>query len=141
MFLKDDVNLRITLEEKMEVIRRMEGVQSRTTVCRGLNMAPSTVTTIMKNADNITKIKETARGRTDTTLRYSCGPVIGKMEQLLSLWVDETNEKIFLPHKVLSVIKQRVCLMIQKKKNAAMTLLEQAKTGSVMPTYLYFITE
>lgn len=38
----------ITLEEKMEVIRRMEGRQSCRTIYRGLNMAPSTETTIME---------------------------------------------------------------------------------------------
>jgi hypothetical protein len=34
----------ITLEEKMEVVRRMEGRQSCRTFCRDLNMAPSTET-------------------------------------------------------------------------------------------------
>jgi hypothetical protein len=37
----------------MEVIRRMEGGESRPTVYRDLNMTLSTVTTIMKNADKI----------------------------------------------------------------------------------------
>jgi hypothetical protein len=35
-----------TLGEQMEVIRRMEGGQSRSTLCRDLNMVPSTVTTV-----------------------------------------------------------------------------------------------
>jgi hypothetical protein len=39
----------------------------------------------MKNADKIKNTMETARSKTMTTLRYPRGPLIGKMEQLLSL--------------------------------------------------------
>jgi hypothetical protein len=59
---------------------------------------PSTVTTIMKNGDKIKKTMETTRRKTATTRRYSCDPVIGKMEQLLSLWVDESDERN-IPHR------------------------------------------
>lgn len=38
----------ITIEEKMEVIRQMEGQQSCPTVCMDLNVVSPTVTTIMK---------------------------------------------------------------------------------------------
>lgn len=38
----------IILEEKMEVIRRLESRQSCHTICRDFNMAPSTETTIME---------------------------------------------------------------------------------------------
>jgi hypothetical protein len=58
----------------MEVIRRMDGGQLHPTVYRDLNMAHSTVTTIMKNADKIRKTTETVRRKTATTLRYLlCG--------------------------------------------------------------------
>jgi hypothetical protein len=70
------------LEEMMEVIRRMEGAKSRPTLCMDLNMTPSTAATIMKNADKITKTMETTGGKSATTLRYSRGPVIGRMEEL-----------------------------------------------------------
>jgi hypothetical protein len=39
----------------------------------------------MNNADKIKKTMETERRKTATALRYTCE----KMEQLLSLWVDE----------------------------------------------------
>jgi hypothetical protein len=65
----------VTLEEKTEVIRRTEGGQTYLKVSRDLNMAPSTGTTIMKNADKIKKTMETARWKTATTLKYLCGPV------------------------------------------------------------------
>jgi hypothetical protein len=42
----------ITREEEIDG-RRMEGGQSHPTVYRNLNMAPSTVTTVTKNADKI----------------------------------------------------------------------------------------
>jgi hypothetical protein len=62
MWLKDHANL-LTSEEKMQVIRRLEGGQSRP-ICRDINTTPSTVTIILKNADKIKKKMETA------TLRY-----------------------------------------------------------------------
>jgi hypothetical protein len=73
------------LNEKVKVIRRMEHWQSHPTVCRDLNIIPSTVTAIMNDAGKIKKTVETARRKTATTLRYTCGTVIRKMEQLLSL--------------------------------------------------------
>jgi hypothetical protein len=39
----------VTLEQKMEVLKRMEGGQSRPTVCTDLNKGSSAVTTIMES--------------------------------------------------------------------------------------------
>jgi hypothetical protein len=50
----------ITLEENVEVVRRIMGGQSHPTLCKDLNMASSIVTTIIKNADKIKKTKVTA---------------------------------------------------------------------------------
>jgi hypothetical protein len=55
-------------------------------------MAPFTVTTIMENVD-IKNTLGTARRKTATTRRYSRGPVTRKMKELLSLSVDELNER------------------------------------------------
>jgi hypothetical protein len=51
----------------------------------------------MKNADKIKKTMETERRRTATTLKYLRGPVIGKTEQLLSLYITESNERKIPP--------------------------------------------
>lgn len=50
----------------IEAIRRMEGGQSHLAFRRELNMALSTVTTIIKNADKSKKTMGTARKRTGT---------------------------------------------------------------------------
>jgi hypothetical protein len=50
------------------------------------------------------------------------------MEQLLSFSVYESNE-IFLSHEVLYVTKRRV---LCKAKKAARTILEKAKSGSLI---------
>jgi hypothetical protein len=63
------------LNEEAKVIRRMEGWQSRPAVCRDLNVIPSTVTAIVKNAD---KIEKRARKKTAATHKYTCGPVMQK---------------------------------------------------------------
>jgi hypothetical protein len=50
-------------DEKMEVIRRMDGRQSGPTVCRDLNVAHSTVTTILKNVNKIKKTMKLQEGK------------------------------------------------------------------------------
>ncbi|XP_053572819.1 tigger transposable element-derived protein 1-like [Bombina bombina] len=83
----------ITLQKKMEVIRRMEGGETRANVCRNMKLPPSTVTTIIKNAD---KIKESVKHSTPVSAaqtRYTRCKLLEKMEKLLSLWVDDLNTK------------------------------------------------
>jgi hypothetical protein len=74
------------LNEKIKVIRRTEGWQLHSAVCRDLNVIPSNVTAIVNNADKIEKTMETARRKTATTLRYTCGPVIQKYGAVTLIW-------------------------------------------------------
>jgi hypothetical protein len=76
----------------------MEDGQTYLNICKDLNMVPSIGRTIMKNGDKIKKTMETARRKTATTLRYTRGPVIGKTEWLLSLYVGQSNERNTLLH-------------------------------------------
>ncbi|XP_053547680.1 tigger transposable element-derived protein 1-like [Bombina bombina] len=83
----------ITLEKKMEVIRRMEDGETHANVCRDLKLPPSTVTTIIKNANRIKESIQHATPVSVAHVRYSRSKLLEKMEQLLSLWVDDLNKK------------------------------------------------
>ncbi|XP_017772826.1 PREDICTED: tigger transposable element-derived protein 1-like [Nicrophorus vespilloides] len=81
----------ITIEKKMDVIRRMESGERRSAVCKALHLAPSTVSTIMGNVD---KIKRTYTGATrlsSSRTTYSRSEAMEEMEKLLVLWVEDSN--------------------------------------------------
>jgi len=83
----------ISLETKMEVIRRMEDGQTRPNVCRCLSLPPSTVTTIMTNSVKIKHSVQQSTGVSVKHVSYSRGMIFEKMEKLLALWVDDANKK------------------------------------------------
>lgn len=83
----------ISLETKMDVIKRIKGGQTRPFVCSALNLAPSTVTTIIKNEE---KIKFSAQHSTSVSVKhvtYSRSRIIENMEKMLSLWVYDANQR------------------------------------------------
>jgi hypothetical protein len=94
-------------------------------------MTPSFIKTIMKNADKIKKTMETERRKTATAVRYTM-LLIGKMEHLLSLWVDDSNERNITLTQSAVCDKVKSLFDIKRKKKAVMTLLEQAKAGSLI---------
>lgn len=50
----------LTIEDEMGVSRRMEKGETRSDVCRAVNLAQSTVATIMKNAENTKQSSQSA---------------------------------------------------------------------------------
>jgi hypothetical protein len=85
----------------MEVIRRIQGEQSRPIVCRDLNITLSTVTTITKNANTIKETIETAKKKTATTLRYPHRPCEWKKESCSHCGLMSQMKEIFHSHKLL----------------------------------------
>ncbi|XP_018430489.1 PREDICTED: tigger transposable element-derived protein 1-like [Nanorana parkeri] len=83
----------ITLEKKMEVVRRMEDGETRSNVCRIMKLPPSTVSTIIRNADKIKASIQHATPVSAAQTRYSRSKLLEKMEKLLSLWVHDLNKK------------------------------------------------
>ena len=78
----------------MVVVRKMEAGEKRANISRSLGLAPATVSTIMATAE---KIKQSAQKTTKfriSNVNYSRNFNIEKMEQLLTLWVDDLNRKI-----------------------------------------------
>jgi len=107
----------VTLETKMLVIRRMEAGEKRANVCSSLGLAPATVSTIMANAE---KIKQSAQKTTKlraSNVSYTRNFNIEKMEQLLTLWVDDLNQKrIRLTQRAIAAKARSLFEGIQQKE-------------------------
>jgi hypothetical protein len=77
--------------------------------------------------------------KTATTCMWSRGPVAGKTEQFLSVWVDKSNKKLSSRTKCC-YDKARSLFDDMKKMEAAMTHLEQTKTGSLISSNEFILT-
>ena len=107
----------VTLETKMLVIRKMEAGEKRGNVCSSLGLAPATVSTIMANAE---KIKQSAQKTTKlsaSNVSYTRNFNIEKMEQLLTLWIDDLNQKrIPVTHRAIAAKARSLFEEIQRKE-------------------------
>ena len=74
----------ITLETKMEVIRRIEDGQTRPYVCRRMILAQSTVSAIMTIAYGIKQAEQHAATAHATQVNYFRSKLLQKREKLLS---------------------------------------------------------
>ena len=85
----------------MSVIRKMESGEKRSNICSSFGWALATVSTIMGNTE---KIKHSAQKTTKSrasNVSYTRNFNTEKMEQLLTLWVDNLNKKEFLSLNML----------------------------------------
>jgi len=107
----------VTLETKMLVIRKMEAGEKRAKVCSSLGLAPATVSTIMANAEKIKQsVQKTTRLRA-SNVSYTRNFNIEKMEQLLTLWVDDLNKKrIPLTQRAIAAKARSLFEDIQQKE-------------------------
>ena len=77
----------------MLVIRKVVADEKRANVCSSLGLTPASIPTTMVNAE---KIKQSAHKTTKlpaSNVGYTRNFNIEKMEQLLTLWVDDLNQK------------------------------------------------
>ena len=80
----------------MSVIRKMESGEKRSNVCSSFGLALATVSTVMGNTEKIEhSALKTTKSRA-SNVSYTRNFNTEKMEQLLTLWVDNLNKKEFL---------------------------------------------
>ncbi|XP_054423822.1 tigger transposable element-derived protein 1-like [Pteronotus mesoamericanus] len=79
----------ITLHVKLEVLRRFEEGEKLTQIARALGLATSTVASIRVNKDKIWANSQAATPVSAKQLTRCRGVVMGHMERLLSLWIEE----------------------------------------------------
>ncbi|KAM5208853.1 tigger transposable element-derived protein 1-like isoform 1-T1 [Hipposideros larvatus] len=83
----------ITLHMKLEVLRRFEKGEKLTQIARALGLATSTVASIRVNRDKIWASSQAATPVSAKQLTRCRGVVMGHMERLLSLWIEEQKQQ------------------------------------------------
>ena len=77
----------------MHVIRRIEAGEKQADVGRSLELAGSTIRTIIKNADRIKMIAKSSEKMNHKKMTRSEVSLVEKMEQMLSSWVQGQNRE------------------------------------------------
>ncbi|XP_004715812.1 tigger transposable element-derived protein 1-like [Echinops telfairi] len=83
----------ITLHVKLEVLRRFEEGEKLTHIARALGLATSTVASIRVNKEKIRANSQAATPLSATQLTRCRSVVMGHMERLLSLWIEEQKRQ------------------------------------------------
>ncbi|XP_062946513.1 putative CENPB DNA-binding domain-containing protein 1 isoform X2 [Cynocephalus volans] len=83
----------ITLHVKLEVLQRFEEGEKLMQIAWALGLATSTVASICVNKDKIQANSRTTTPVSATQLTCCWGMVMGHMEHLLSLWIEEQKQQ------------------------------------------------
>lgn len=83
----------ITLHMKLEVLWRFEEGEKLTQIARALGLATSTVASIRVNKDKIWANSQASTPVSAKQLTRCRGVVMGHMERLLSLWIEEQKHR------------------------------------------------
>uniref|UniRef100_UPI00358EA44C tigger transposable element-derived protein 1-like n=1 Tax=Myxine glutinosa TaxID=7769 RepID=UPI00358EA44C len=83
----------ISMFVKLQVIRRLEAGDCQVDVGASLNLAASTIRTIMKNADKIKASAPTTSKLPSTKVTRSRSHLLEKMENRLNIWVDDRTQR------------------------------------------------
>ncbi|XP_042208103.1 tigger transposable element-derived protein 1-like [Homarus americanus] len=85
----------ITLETKLDVLRRLDQGEKLSYIAKTLGLATSNVGTIRDNKDKIWASAKVATPLSACTLYFHCSNVMIKMEHLLSVWIeDQTRQNV-----------------------------------------------
>ncbi|XP_064150425.1 putative CENPB DNA-binding domain-containing protein 1 isoform X1 [Loxodonta africana] len=83
----------INLQVKLEVVRRFEAGAKLSWVAKALGLSTSTVAIIRDNKDKIRASSQAATPQAATKLTRSCSLVMENMERLLSVWIEDQNQR------------------------------------------------
>lgn len=79
----------ISLETKMQVLRRLDSGERQCQIDVALNLSISTIRTILKNKEKIVSSATTTTKTSATRITRSTNNTLQDMEKRLSLWIDE----------------------------------------------------
>nr|XP_031313335.1 tigger transposable element-derived protein 1-like [Camelus dromedarius] len=105
----------INLQVKLEVLWCFEAGEKLSRIGRTLGLSTSTVATIRDNKDKIRASSQAATPQAATKLMCSCSLVMENMERLLSVWIEDQNQRN-VPVSV--VLIQKACSLFQELKQA-----------------------
>ncbi|KAK2578210.1 hypothetical protein KPH14_000944 [Odynerus spinipes] len=83
----------ISLEVKIQVIRRLNAGERQVDIGCALNLSTSTIRTILKNKEKIVSSATTTTATSVTKITRSRSSVIEEMEKRLSIWIDDEVER------------------------------------------------
>lgn len=83
----------ISLETKMQVIRRLDSGERQSQISAALNLATSTIRTILKNKEKILSSATATTSSSATRITRSRNNIIEEMEKRLSIWIDDEIER------------------------------------------------
>ncbi|XP_066457664.1 tigger transposable element-derived protein 1-like [Eleutherodactylus coqui] len=105
----------ITMQTKVDIIKRVERGEKMSDVARLYQMNHSTIGTILKSKDRIMEHVRSSVPTHSTIISKKRGKVIEELENLLSIWMEDCHQK----RKPLSL------MLIQEK---ALSFFEDVKT-------------
>ena len=97
----------LTLEMKMNVIRRIENGERQSEVSSSLGLAGSTIRTILKNYDNIKKSICTTTSLSAKKVTRTRNTQVKEMEKLLTFWIDDQTQRNMPLSQGIIMKKQR----------------------------------
>ena len=77
----------ISLDTKMQVIRRLDSAERQTQIIAALNLATLTIETILKNKEKILSSDTATTPSSATRITRSRNNIIEEMEKRLSIWM------------------------------------------------------
>ncbi|GFW17780.1 tigger transposable element-derived protein 1 [Trichonephila clavipes] len=81
----------ISLETKMQVIRRLDSGERQSQISAALNLATSIIRSILKNKEKI--LSSATASSSETRITHSRNNIIEEMVKRLSMWIDEEIER------------------------------------------------
>ena len=90
---KKEARKSITLEQKMDILRRYDRGESTTAIRNTLNLPESTLHMIMKDKEKITAAVKAGAGSSSTKVSLGQSNIIDCMEKMLVTWMDQRKRQ------------------------------------------------
>lgn len=115
----------LTLEIKMKILNRMESGVGATEVGREFDISESTVRTIVKNKEKIVLSSQSVgTSIAATKVNRSRSSIMEKMEHLLSVWVEDMNQRRMPLSQAVIMVKAKSLFDDIKKKEEEFSTIE-----------------
>lgn len=83
----------ITIETKLEVLRRIEAGEKIVEICKAMGLAKSTIQTIRDKKEDIKTYLQSAAPLNVSRLTRQRNWILEKMEKLLIIWIEDNNKR------------------------------------------------
>ena len=83
----------VTLETKLEILRRIDSGEKIVDICRSVGLAKSTVQTIRDSKDKIKEHSQSAAPLSVSKLTRKRNSIMEKLEKLLVIWIEDNNQR------------------------------------------------